>query len=72
MQDWALCQEKFPDAICRPISAQFMADEVIALFEFEQTEQGLTLASEKHYRLVNANEISTEELRAYMDHSPNG
>ncbi len=32
-QDLACCKAKFPDLICRPISAQFMEDDVIALFE---------------------------------------
>ena len=35
-QDIAVCAEKLPTLICRPVSAQFMADELIALFEFEQ------------------------------------
>ena len=39
-QDIALCAEKFPALICRPLAAQFMAGEVIALFEFEDTEEG--------------------------------
>src|SRR5262249_42956273 len=32
-QDMQICAEKFPDLICRPVSAQFMQDDVIALFE---------------------------------------
>src|SRR5438105_5867530 len=35
-QDFALCAHRFPSLLCRPIAAQFMAIEVIALFEFEQ------------------------------------
>jgi len=34
-QDIALCAEKFPALLCRPLAAQFMDDEVIALFELE-------------------------------------
>lgn len=34
-QDFAVCAEKFPSLICRPIAAQFMADDLIALFDFE-------------------------------------
>ena len=37
-QDIACCREKFPLLICRPISAQFMADDVIAMFELTLEE----------------------------------
>ena len=40
-QDLAVCRAKFPSLICRPVAAQFMKGEVIALFEFEQDENGL-------------------------------
>lgn len=32
-QDFAGCTHKFPSLICRPVAAQFMQDDVIALFE---------------------------------------
>jgi hypothetical protein len=34
-QDFALCASKFPSLICRPIAAQFMQGQLIALFEIE-------------------------------------
>lgn len=34
-QDVAVCAEKFPTLISRPLGAQFMRNDVIALFEFE-------------------------------------
>jgi deoxyxylulose-5-phosphate synthase len=37
-QDIACCEEKFPGLICRAISAQFMADDMIALFELTLEE----------------------------------
>ncbi len=64
-QDIALCQKKFPDLICRPIGAQFMKGDVIALFEFESSDQGVTIASEKHYRLVPPNEVQASDLDLY-------
>ncbi len=64
-QDLAMCKHRFPHLICRPIAAQFMADEVIALFEFEESENGIGIAMEKHYRLVTPNELSSEELARY-------
>ena len=64
-QDFELCSLKFPHLICRPIAAQFMADNLIALFEFEQSEDGIKVTSEKHYRLVRSDELSSEELHSY-------
>jgi len=64
-QDLALCAGKFPELICRPIGAQFLQNDVIVLFEFQDTADGIRMASEKHYRLVSPEEFSTEELRQY-------
>ncbi len=65
-QDIALCAAKFPDLLCRSIAAQFMPDGAIALFEFEQAEQGVAISAEKHYRLVRPEELSPEELQNYQ------
>ena len=64
-QDFALCKEKFPSLVCRPIAAQFMADDVIALFEFEQEGEDIAIASEKHYRLTPQEEVTLDDLEAY-------
>lgn len=64
-QDLALCAARFPGLVCRPIGAQFMEDEVIALFEFEESELGVRVASERHYRLVPPDQITEEDLKAY-------
>ena len=64
-QDFELCALKFPRLICRAIAAQLMEDNLIALFEFEQTNEGIKVSSEKHYRLVKPNELSPEELQGY-------
>jgi hypothetical protein len=68
-QDMAICSTKFPSLICRPIAAQFMRDEVIALFEFEETDKGIAIASEKHYRLVPPEQMSEADLEAYRKRS---
>lgn len=65
-QDVAMCAEKFPNAICRPIAAQFMADDKIALFEFEQSSAGVVMSNEKHYRLVPHDDIEDGDLAAYQ------
>lgn len=64
-QDFELCALKFPNLICRSIAAQFMEDNLIALFELEQTTEEIKVSSEKHYRLVGPNELSSDELRSY-------
>lgn len=66
-QDFALCAAKFPALICRPIAAQFMADDLIALFDFELTENGVALASEKHYRLVPPDGVTLDDLDTYRN-----
>ena len=64
-QDIAVCAEKFPSLVCRPIAAQFMRDDVIALFEFEVTDGQVTIRDEKHYRLVASDDLTPEELAQY-------
>ncbi|MBI4732467.1 MAG: endonuclease [Chloroflexi bacterium] len=64
-QDFEICSLKFPRLICRAIAAQFVEDNLIALFEFEQSKDGIKVASEKHYRLVRPDELSPEELQSY-------
>ncbi len=64
-QDFAICAAKFPLLVCRPIAAQFMADGVIALFEFESGENGVTITSEKHYQLVPPKDITDADLKKY-------
>lgn len=68
-QDFALCAAKFPSLICRPIAAQFMDDSLIALFEFEQNNDRISIANEKHYRLVAPEGISKSELESYQHRS---
>lgn len=64
-QDFAICREKFPDLLCRPVAAQFMDDGVIALFEFAQDGKRIAISRERHYKLVPEKQLSTEELISY-------
>ena len=64
-QDLWLCKSRFPNLICRPIGAQLMKNDVIALFEFVEEANGIKIASEKHYRLVPPRDMSPEDLEAY-------
>lgn len=66
-QDIAMCATKFKEQICKPIAAQFMDSNLIALFEFEQNENSeIVIVAEKHYHLVLASELSAEELALYQ------
>lgn len=64
-QDFALCADKFSALICRPVAAQFIGDNRIALFDFEETDDGVAIRSEKHYRLVPEDAVSAEDLARY-------
>jgi len=64
-QDIACCQQKFPTLLCRPISAQFMSDKAIAMFELALVDSEIRIVDEKHYRLVPAHEITGLELKKY-------
>ncbi len=65
MQDLACCAEKFPLLVCRAISAQFMDDDVIALFELGMSAGDVRILEERHYKLVPADRISREDLQSY-------
>ncbi|MES2371932.1 MAG: endonuclease [Bacteroidota bacterium] len=65
-QDFALGKAKFPNLICKPIAAQFMDNGSIALFEFDLTDNGIVVVSEKHYRLVLPDNLSQTEITNYQ------
>lgn len=64
-QDFALCAARFPDLVPHPIAAQFMANDTIALFEFNMGDEGIKIVSEKHYKLVSTDEVTPEALEQY-------
>ncbi|NTV67196.1 MAG: endonuclease [Chlorobaculum sp.] len=64
-QDFALCSSKFPMLVCRPIAAQIMEDNLLALFSFEMSEKGISISDEKHYRLVFPDQMTEEDLANY-------
>jgi hypothetical protein len=64
-QDIACCRGKFPTLICRPVSAQFMTADRIALFELTVDGDEVKVVDEKHYQLVPAADISSDDLKSY-------
>jgi len=68
-QDMALCAQKFPNLICRPLGAQFLAGGGIALMEFTLTEEGIRLANERHYQLVPKESLTDQDIAQYRSTS---
>lgn len=68
-QDIACCGEKFPNLICRPVSAQFMSENRIAMFELVVADEEVKVVEEKHYQLVPAGSISDRDLITYSSRS---
>jgi hypothetical protein len=71
-QDIAMCAARFPGLVCRPISAQFLVGDLIALFALEEGEMGVSILCEKHYRLVPPEELTAEELKSYRTREAGG
>ncbi len=74
MQDIALCQERYPNALCKPIALQFTDENSVAILELDVREDEemlkLNIVEEKHYELVPRSQISDEELRVLMESEP--
>jgi hypothetical protein len=47
------------------LSAQFLEDNVIVLFELVEDKGIIKVAEERHYKLVPADEISPDDLANY-------
>lgn len=56
---------KYPELICRSIACQFVTRDIVAMFEFAIEEQRIVKVNERHYKIVEATEISGDDLRTY-------
>jgi hypothetical protein len=65
-QDVAFCKQTFKSLLCRPVSAQFMSNQRIAMFELTVVDGVVKVVDEKHYQLVAANAITADDLQAYV------
>jgi hypothetical protein len=70
-QDIFLCRHKYPSLICKPIAAQFMGHDVIAIFEFALIDDEIKKVRERHYKLVSPENISEKELESYKNLADN-
>ena len=65
-QDFALCQERFPSLVPRPVAIQFISDRLVAMIEFEQTkDREIVISGKKHYELVSRKKLTDKELEIY-------
>lgn len=64
-QDLNCCAEKFPALVTRSVSAQFMHDSRIAMFELAVENERVAIVDEKQYLLVPASEIGQGDLLTY-------
>ncbi len=68
-QDIAMCKQKLPALICRPVAAQFLSYDLIVMSELEERKANVAVLSEKHYRLVPPDEIEPGDVEAYKARS---
>lgn len=61
-QDLEFCRNAFPTLTPRPVAVQFMAENVIAMFELVFQDEDLRVVDERHYKLVPGREISVADL----------
>jgi hypothetical protein len=64
-QDISWCAQKYPNMRCRAISAQFMSDDRIAMFELTVQGDVVKVAAERHYKLLPASELDKAAIVAY-------
>ncbi|MBF9195526.1 endonuclease [Microvirga sp. BT290] len=67
IQDTVFCasQPKYARCIPRPVSAQFMPNDIIAMFELNFDGNDVSIVRERHYRLSDASQISADDLKKY-------
>lgn len=70
--DVAMCRERFPNLVCRPIAAQFIDANTIALMTFREEGDGsIVKLMERHFRLVAPSDVSDEDLALYRAQTGN-
>jgi len=67
IQDVTFCQanQKYKNCVPRTVSAQFMEEDIIAMFELAFDGDEVSIVREKHYRLVPSTEITEKDLDIY-------
>lgn len=69
-QDIACCAQKFPHLVCRAVTAQFVTNNKIAMFELAAHDGGIVIVAERHYELVRSSDITDADLALYRRSVP--
>lgn len=64
-QDILFCRERFQNLTCRPVSVHALGNNRIVMFELTLCDDKVRVIDQKHYTLVPASEISSDDLRRY-------
>ncbi|RJX66832.1 endonuclease [Tsuneonella suprasediminis] len=64
-QDIRFAESKFPEMRCKAVSAQFMDNGAVALFDLTIQREEVKIVDERHYRLIPANELDQKAIRDY-------
>ncbi|QIL70699.1 endonuclease [Diaphorobacter sp. HDW4B] len=64
-QDIRFVEQRFPGMRCRAISAQFMEEGIVALFELILQDDEVRVVEERHYKLVPYSELDPRAVRGY-------
>ena len=64
-QDFRVAEQKFGSLTARPIATQFLHDKSIALFEFSESGNQISIARERHYSLVLPEQLTDQDLEEY-------
>jgi hypothetical protein len=72
IQDVTFCQteKRYKNCIPRAVSAQFLADDTIALFETTFDGDEVSIVNERHYKLTQADAITPADLKHYKTSNP--
>lgn len=72
IQDVTFCQteKRYNECIPRAVSAQFLADDTIALFETTFDGNEVSIVRERHYKLTQSDAIESSDLRTYRTGEP--
>lgn len=64
-QDFDVCEARFSSLIAKPIGAQFMDEQTVAIFEFERAGDEIRVSAERHYQLVEPDQVTESDLQTY-------
>ncbi len=72
IQDVTFCktEKRYRNCVPRAVSAQFLSDDTIALFETTFDGDEVSIVRERHYTLTSAESIGAEDLKRYKIESP--